>query len=121
MKRMLITILLPTFLILFCGCERVIVLPQDELVTSSWQCKNSNGTSCVLRFSDDRAYVTLETASGDEAVSFGGVYSVDEERLYITADNMFRTYVFAYDVYPDRAVLSYMGNSLTFLKIPTSE
>ncbi len=120
MKRMLITILLPTLLILFCGCERVVVLPQDELVTSSWQYENTNGTGCVLSFSDDRACVSIETASRDEAVTFGGVYSIDEERIYITADNMFRTYVFTYEVYSDRAKISYMGDTLTFYRIPPS-
>ncbi|MGN0452878.1 MAG: hypothetical protein ACI4GZ_03655 [Ruminococcus sp.] len=114
MKYLLSFSLIISILFTFCGCRRVIISSADELTSRSWQCETSNGMNASLEFDGDFASFEVRTASQDEICRVAGALSVDKERFYITSDEFASTYTFSYQVFKDRAEITYNDCTLTF-------
>lgn len=117
MKRILCVPIIAVIMLMFFGCERVIVTPQDELTSTSWETVTESGIRGKLDFSADSASFSVITATGDELAFISGALAVDKERFFITDKNLCKTYVFSYEVFTDRAVISHMGSTLTFERV----
>ncbi len=116
MKRIIPVILLLMTAVFLFGCTRVIETPADELTTASWVCVNPDGSTAGLVFSDPgTAVFKIQSADGETAV-ISGKYSIDGSAFYISSDNLLRVYEFPYSVYKDRALITYGGSTLTFLR-----
>lgn len=116
MKKILIMLIIVTVLLSFFGCRRTIESCADELTVSSWVCELPSGMTATLSFCDDIARLRIEDEKSGETEVLEGVYAIDAESLYITSADFCKTYRFDYEVYSNRAYISYNENKIEFFR-----
>lgn len=117
MKKILIMLIIGTMLLSLCGCRRTIESSADELTVSSWRCELPSGMTATLSFCDDIATLRIEDTKSGETEVLEGIYAIDSESFYITSLDFCKTYSFDYEVYCNRAYISYNENKIEFLKL----
>lgn len=114
MKRLSFILCIITFSVFLSACRTVNLTSANELTASNWSVKNRNSICAYLRFDNasNKAKFQITDEKG-ESYNINGVYAIDSEILYITSDELCRTYSFGYKVYKDRLTLTYNGYDLT--------
>ena len=102
-----------------CGCEEVVLTSCDELVYRNWYTENISGVGATLEFSENSAVFTVTEDKNAVAV-ISGTLAVDSNKFYITSDDLACTYEFGYEVFADRANITYNGETLVFYPVENS-
>ncbi|MBR3988707.1 MAG: hypothetical protein IKK10_05325 [Clostridia bacterium] len=115
MKRYPFILCIITFSMILGACEVVNVNSADELLHCTWYVENENSMKARLSFETktDTARFII-TDQNNTTTEIHGVFAVDKDNLYITSSSQKNTYVFGYNVYKDRLILSYNNTTLTF-------
>lgn len=119
MKRTVISACAVLLCLILTSCQSVVLTPADELTSRNWQSQTASGLRASLNFQEDTA--TLVISSSQDEVTLSGSLSIDSNRFYITSAQMFRTYTFSYQVYRNRAELSYGSDTLVFYPVSKEE
>ena len=118
MKKSIFILCIVIFIFFICGCRQVVVTSADEFTSRNWHTETLSGMTGELVFSGNEA--TLVISSSEDEVSVSGVYSIDSHNLYITDVNLSHTYIFAYDVYHNRADVTYGGDTIVYYPLEPS-
>ncbi|MBQ8001369.1 MAG: hypothetical protein IJ298_09295 [Ruminococcus sp.] len=119
MKRTVISACAVLLCLILASCQSVVLTPADELTSRNWQTETASGLRASLAFCEDSA--SLVIASSQDEVTLSGKLSIDSNRFYITSEDMFRTYTFSYQVYANRAEITYGTDTLVFYPVALEE
>lgn len=94
-----------------CGCAQTPNGSVAELTRCAWKGEPEGGGRVCLRFSGDKAALTLE--NGGEQQEIAGIYVADETDLVIFDRTCARCYAFSYVPKGSALDLTYQGSTLT--------
>lgn len=117
MRKLCVFLLIILSLFSLTGCKTVAVTSADELTFFSWQAQTKSQMSAMLVFSGNQARFTVYDCDKKVLSCIEGAFAVDENNLYITDCDLYKTYTFGYKMYGDRAEIKYLGETLDFYPI----
>lgn len=120
MKKYLFCLLILIINLFFSSCDRVVATPSDELFLTDRVAETASGIKATLRFFDGEGELKIEFPTGEEPVTIRGTVTADTDKFYITSREFGKTYIFSYEVYTDRAEITYNSQTLVFYPVKSA-